>query len=95
MSYSHKANVDTATAGAPVTVPAGKWVHSWAAHSTAGSGTVTITPAGGSAQDAIPVPAGVGIGFTWPDAPTNRPERLGEGSTLAFVGTDTYLVVFS
>ena len=48
---------------------------------------------GVTAQPTIPVGT-TGIGFTWPDPPTSRPERLGPGSTLTFTNC-AYLVVYA
>lgn len=91
MSYAH----DSGTAGGTpvvVTVPANTWVYSWGAVA-ASSGTLVITPFGGSAQPDIPVGT-IGIGFTWPDPPASRPTRLGPGSTLTFTNC-AYLVVYA
>lgn len=92
MSYAHKAG----SAGT-VTVPAKSWVHSYTATAAAGGpdGSLVITQANGAAQEAIPVPAGGGIEFKFPASLTERPEKLGEGSTLVFAGTDRYFVVFA
>lgn len=92
MSYAHTAG----TAGT-VTVPAGKWVHFYSAKVAAGgaAGTIVITPAGGSAQDAIGIDAGDSFDFDFPSMPTDRPARLGEGSTLVFAGTSRFIVVFA
>lgn len=92
MDYKH----DFGTAGGTpveITVPAGRWVYSWAA-AAAASGTVVITENGKSAQPTITVLAGTPIGFTWPDPPSDRPKRLGEGSTLTFTNT-AYFVVYA
>jgi|HubBroStandDraft_1064217.scaffolds.fasta_scaffold512784_2 hypothetical protein len=71
-----------------VTVAAGCVVTQVQAHSTAG-GTVVITPAGGSALPTITVPAGA----DWFVLNFNPNEQdLVDGATLAFTGTDGYLV---
>ncbi len=90
MSYAHKAG----SAGT-VTIAAGKRVHCWGVHAAAGGagGTLIITPGDGSAQETIPVPAGAGFGYTFPDNSPSRPGALGEGTTLVFAGTDMYLVI--
>lgn len=92
MSYSHAAG----TTGT-VTVPAGKWVYFFTAKVASGgaAGSITITPAGGSAQDAIGIDAGDSYDFTFPSSLVDRPPRLGEGSTLLFTGTSRYVVVFA
>lgn len=74
------------------TVPAGAQVVSWSCSCAAGGGggTVVITPDGpgqvASALPTITVPAGRGVGDDLVMG------RLGPGSTLAFTGTEAYLV---
>jgi hypothetical protein len=86
--YAHKAGTaDT------VTVPEGKRVLMIYAWSTAG-GTITITPFGGTAQDAIPVPAGGGISVPLTALLNVQGAGLDAGSTLAFASTTAYLVIY-
>jgi len=81
-----------------VTVPAGAYVTGIYCHGStdAGSGSLTITPAGplitdAQAGPAIPVPAGqpITIARPWLQGSANE---LGVGSVLVFSGTDSYLV---
>lgn len=84
--YSHSSGTaDT------VTVPAGKRVLSYAAWSTAG-GTITITPNGGAAQDAIPVPAGGGYKESFASVLNVQGAMLDAGSTIAFASTTGFVV---
>lgn len=76
------------------TVPTGAAVVSWSCSCVAGgaAGTVVITPGGAgqvapaAALPTITVPAGRGVGDDTVFG------RLGAGSTLAFAGTEAYLV---
>jgi hypothetical protein len=90
MAYAHKAG----TTGT-VTVPSGAWIAKWTCLGGAGGGTVVITPAGGSAQDTITVPASASISDDFPLAVDARGRLLGEGSTITFAGTSSYLVRFA
>ena len=92
MSYSHKAG----TTGT-VTVPAGSWIAKWSCVGAGGGGggTVVITPAGGTAQDTITVPAGVALSDEFPPAIDARSKLLGEGSTIQFTGTSGFFVRFA
>lgn len=94
MAYSHAANVDSATAGGPVTVPAGMVVLDYHALSTAG-GTLVITPADGEEQDPIVIPANGGINYSFAAVLNVQGRTLREGSTLEFTGTTSYFVVFA
>lgn len=89
MAYAHKAGV-TGT----VTVPAGTWIAKWTCLGAPGGGSVVITPAGGDAQDSISVPAGAPLSDEFPLAVDARGRLLGEGSTITFTGTSSYLVRF-
>lgn len=93
MAYSHASNVDSTTAGGPVTVPAGKRVLSYHALSTAG-GTLVITPADGVEQDPIIIPANGGINYSFAPMLNVQGANLEAGSTLVFTGTTSYWVVF-
>ena len=89
MAYSHKAGTD-----GTVTVPDGKKVLFYAAASESG-GTITITQAGESAQEAIPVPAGGSFDFSFAPLLNVQKALLEEGSTLVFADTNEYIVVFA
>jgi hypothetical protein len=83
-----------------VTVPAGAYVTGIYCHGStdAGSGSLTITPAGPAITDAqagpaIPVPAGQPITIARPWL-QGSPNELGVGSVIVFSGTDAYFVTF-
>lgn len=90
MMYAHSAG----TSGT-ATVPAGRVVASYTCIAGGSGGTITITPNGGSAQDAITVPASSSFSCTFDlDANNTSTAILGENSTIVFAGTDSYLVVY-
>lgn len=91
-NYRH----DTGTADTTVTVPQGYRVKRYACLAGGSGGTVTITPNGGTAQDAITVPADQ----PWSDVFTTAANdldrvELAGGSTIAFAGMATWIVVYA
>jgi hypothetical protein len=87
--YQHAAGT-----AATVTVPAFAQVIGGTCFSSAG-GSLVITPNGpnqtGTAQPTITLPAGVPFDLTW----LAGLGMLGPGSTLSFVGTDSYVVNYN
>lgn len=72
------------------TVPAGAYATGLTCYSAAG-GTLVITPVGQGAGPSITIPAGVPFSMAEPLLGTAN--QLNAGSTLAFTGTDSYVVV--
>jgi hypothetical protein len=73
------------------TVPVGNFATGVSCHASAPGVSLTITPVGKPAGPAIPVPEGSAFGLTEPLIGTAN--QLAAGSTLAFAGTDAYVVI--
>ena len=86
-SYLH----DSGTSDTTKTVPTDRKVARYSCIAGGSGGTITITPAGGSAQSEITVPASQPFGdeFTDPRA------ELGAGSTIAFAGMASWFVRYA
>jgi hypothetical protein len=102
MAISSRFTYASGVSGA-YTVPAGQYVTGFAAHATGSGAYCTVAAQGpdtsaGVAGSQIPIPAGSSLQVTVPQVTpsgagnTGGQDIIGDGSVLAFSGTDSYLV---